>query len=103
MDKEANLRSMNENDLDDLLEQRGAQAFDAAWCQIFEVVECASIDIDFKDLFIRLSNVTRNHEIVSYIIEDCELLAKVEKVDISSEFVTYLNKCYDQGNVPHVW
>ncbi|WP_345844266.1 hypothetical protein [Shewanella algae] len=100
---ENTLRSMRSSEFDEILDMRDSQMFDAAWCQVFEVVNDVKVDFDNESLFKKISEATSRHEITSYIVEDFELLAKSHEMGISPEFVVYMRECYENGNVPHVW
>ena len=97
------LLSLSQSELDTILDQRDAQEFDAAWCQVYEVVDEAEVQIDEEALFKELSGVVAQHEIVSYIVDDLLMLKKADHMGVSPPFVLYLKECYEQGVVPHEW
>ncbi|MFT5085204.1 MAG: hypothetical protein ACI9Y1_003262 [Lentisphaeria bacterium] len=100
---EHTLRSMESSEFDKILNMRDGQMFDAAWCQVFKVVDEFKIEFDNESIFKKISEATSHHEITSYIVEDFELLAKSQGMGINPKFVIYMRECYEQGNVPHVW
>ncbi|MBU2713991.1 hypothetical protein [Zooshikella harenae] len=106
MDKEklkSYLKSLSEDELNAILDQRDEQNFDAAWCQVYEVVDEVEVDFDGESIFRELSEAVSQHEIVSYILDDLLLLEKSDAMGISPPFVEYLKSCYDSGKVPHKW
>ncbi|MCO1335833.1 hypothetical protein MO867_15975 [Microbulbifer sp. OS29] len=97
------LKSKINAELDDILDQRDGQAFDSAWCQVYEVVYDVSSGFDSEALFIELSDLVSQHEIVSYIIDDLIMLDKAKEVGVSPPFVLFMRESYEKGVVPHVW
>ena len=102
---EETLRSMNAVEFNKILDSRDEGEFDASWCEHFEKLDNAELDIaiDREALFKRISEACSSHEITSYIVDDFELLEKAKKVNINSEFIRYMQDCYQQGEVPYQW
>ncbi len=72
----SNLSSKSEAELNEILDQRDKQEFDAAWCQVYEVVDEVEVEIEEEELFKELSSSVLQHEIASYIIDDFIILKK---------------------------
>ncbi|MCS6162587.1 hypothetical protein G3497_22905 [Shewanella baltica] len=98
-----NLQQLDSNDLDFILDQRDEDQFDKAWCSLNELVTETSCPLDLKEIFVKLSGVTNNHEVCSYIVDDFELINKAKELGINSKFLKYLEQSYEQGRVPCVW
>lgn len=99
----SNLSSKSEEELNEILDQRDKQEFDAAWCQVYEVVDEVEVEIEEEELFKELSSSVLQHEIASYIIDDFIILKKADEMGISPPFVIYMKECYEKGLVPNVW
>ncbi|WP_445360963.1 hypothetical protein ACJJIL_00895 [Microbulbifer sp. EKSA005] len=97
------LSSKSNEELDDILDQRDEQNFDSAWCQVYEVVDEVSVDFEGEALFKDLSKLVSQHEIVSYIVDDLNVLKKAEEIGVTPPFVLFLRESYEEGVVPHVW
>jgi len=97
------LSSKSNAELDDILDQRDEKKFDSAWCQVYEVVDEVSVDIEEEAIFKELSELVSQHEIVSYIIDDLKMLKKADEMGVTPPFVLFLQESYEEGVVPHVW
>ncbi|HAS6172350.1 MULTISPECIES: hypothetical protein [Vibrio] len=98
-----NLTTFSCDELNDILDQRDSKAFDHAWCKLDKLVPEPEARLDTKDVFIKLSGITKGHEICSYISDDLELIYKCETYKVESDFLNYLKNCYLRGTVPSEW
>ena len=97
------LKSLSSVELDHFLVRRDSPSFDIAWtesCDLFDEYESFP---DEEDIFIKLSEVTNQHEICSYISDDFELLYEAERKSIENPFLSYLKETYKQGKIPYNW
>ena len=97
------LSTMSPLELDKILDKRDSDRFDSSWCSVNDEIPDSDITIDTKDLFIKLSQATECHEVCSYICDDLELINKAKIVSYKSNFIQYLENCYEQGIVPCEW
>ncbi|WP_166831251.1 hypothetical protein [Thalassoroseus pseudoceratinae] len=97
------LSSQSEEDLNAILDTRDAGSFDSEWCRVNELVGGNERHPEAKAIFIQFSNSTRQHDIVSYIADDIDLLFRAEHRGISSPFLDYLRSCYAKNTVPSKW
>ena len=97
------LSKMTTCELDEILDKRDSDIFDSAWCSANAEIPDSEMRLDTKDIFIKLSEATECHEVCSYISDDLELINKAKIASYKSEFIQYLEKCYEQGIVPCEW
>lgn len=97
------LRSMESNELDEILDKRDTDPFDSAWGDLYQISSGTDVSFDNKALFLKLSETTNCHEICSYISDDFELICRSEALGVKSEFLNYLKRSYEQGIVPSEW
>ena len=97
------LSKMSACELDEILDKRDSDIFDSAWCSANAEIPDSEIRLDTKEIFIELSEATECHEVCSYISDDLELINKAQIASYKSEFIQYLEKCYEQGVVPCEW
>ena len=97
------LSKMTNRELDEILDKRDSDIFDSAWCSANNDLPDSEMRLDTEDIFIKLSEVTECHEVCSYISDDLELINKAKIASYQSEFIKYLEKCYEQGRVPYEW
>lgn len=97
------LKSLSSEELDSILDKRDEETFDSAWCQSNEIVSSKENNPKQEEIFKKLSNATNSHEISSYIIDDINLIYKAKASNIENKFISYLAKCYKEGEVPYTW
>lgn len=97
------LSKLSARELDEILDKRDSDIFDSAWCSANADIPEAVIRADTKNLFMKLLEATESHEVCSYISDDLELINKAKVASYKSEFIEYLEKCYEQGIVPCEW
>lgn len=97
------LKSSSSEQFDAILDKRDEEIFDTEWCKTNEIVSSNNKNPEQEEIFKKLSNATNNHEISSYIIDDINLIYKAKSNNIENSFISYLEKCYEQGEVPHLW
>ena len=97
------LKSLSSKELDSILDKRDEEIFDSAWCNSNEMVSSIESNPKQEEIFKKLTNATNGHEISSYIIDDINLIYTAKSNNIENNFINYLEKCYEQGEVPQLW
>jgi len=100
-------------EIDDVLDERDAESFDAEWTRVFKEVESRlkGLEIDQKgfdaiDLIRELSykkaySATGESELAGYVSDDFELISKAILVGYDEPWLTRLVQCYVSGEFPH--
>ena len=72
-----NLSVMSSEDYDNILEGRDSEPFDSSWCELNNLIGGNETHPDGKNIFIKISTITKQHEITSYIADppctSCEI------------------------------
>lgn len=95
------LKSLNKEQLDEILDKRDKKEFDSAWCEANETIQSDETSPCEEQMFSELSEASNNHEVSSYIIDDINLIYRTDRENIKNEFINYLKECYEQGKIPN--
>ena len=98
---EYKLKSMTENELNEILDLRDSSLFEKEMIRLYEQLKNVDVEFDGEERFIRLSNATNCHEACSYIIEDFELIEKALSVNYENLLLNHLIESYKKGMIPH--
>ena len=102
-DLASKLAQMGSEELDQLLNQRDELAFDNAWCEADKAVPSGPVFPNDQEVFITISNATKQHEICTYISDDLNLIHRKTVAGTPNEFVDYLITSYEKGEFPSKW
>ena len=97
------LSGLSEDELNTILDCRDTDPFDSDWRRLYDSVGGKETPPDADDIFFRISEATRQHEIASYIADDLDLIFRAEMKSVEDPFLRYLCTCYKEGEVPIEW
>ncbi len=87
--------------LDEWLDFRDEDPFDAAWSLAYD--KCPKNDLRYPDgerIHHFLFESSNGHEIVSYVVDDLDLIYAYEQSNMTDTMVEYLRKEYEKGVFP---
>lgn len=95
------LRSTSQDQLDAILEFRDSEVFERLYTPHLKKYWNESIRFaEAKELFIRLSNATEQHEIVSYISDDLDLITAYRLSGQQNDYMDEMVAKYENGEMP---
>lgn len=95
------LSSLTQNEMDELLDKRDKIKFEKQWLRVFNEVSNKHLQWDgLKDVFIRLSGITQQHEITDYIGDDFDLIFRAESIGYKDAFLDKMILQYKAGKFP---
>ena len=101
------LAAVNLDALDDMLDARDADPFDAQWVRVHELVAnyqldaSPSVDALRESAFKRAFAITESSEACGCISDDFGLIADAARADVSDAWLAALTASYASGILPH--
>ncbi len=98
-------------DLDSILDVRDTEPFDSRWITAYKEVEAVWKDskpsleeVEYlrKLVFVTVSNLTKHHEISSYVSDDFELIGKSIPLGHENELIKLMHDNYVSGKLPQL-
>jgi hypothetical protein len=95
------LKKMGPDKWDELLDKRTGGEFEKEWIRVNELLVLENKQWPgLEKAFLKLSGLTKQHEIVDYISDDLELIYRGEIRKIKDEFLKRLSESYQNGIFP---
>ena len=107
VDSDRFLAAMNMEALDDILDARDADPFDAEWVRVHELVTqhqlgaSPSVDALRASAFKRAFAITESPDACGYISDDFGLIADATRAGVSDAWLASLAASYASGVLPH--
>lgn len=86
---------------DDLIEKRTGGKFEDEWIRANNLLELGDRQWPgLEKAFMKISGLTKQHEIVDYIADDLDLIYQSEIQNVSDLFIARLKESYQNGMFP---